>query len=285
MSTYYPSFALLAEKYDAFILDLWGVIHDGLALYPGVRECISEIRAHNKKIVFLSNAPRRASVVIAGLERFGIPATQYDAAMSSGEAGFHFLKNTNDWGKRYYFIGPDRDAGVLDGLDYIRVATVAECDFILNAGFGTDDEPMSTHESVIAAGLTHKKQMLCINPDFEVVRITGARALCAGAIADEYEKRGGAVKYLGKPYPDVYDTCFDILKNIAKSRILAVGDNLHTDIAGAKQADIDSALVLGGMLKDRAPLLPWKEENRPTLDKLCAEHNATPTYLLPAFNW
>lgn len=285
MSTYYPSFASLAEQYDAFILDLWGVIHDGLALYPGVRECLNHLRSCDKKIVFLSNAPRRASVVIAGLERFGIPASQYDAAMSSGEAGFHFLKNTNDWGKRYYFIGPDRDAGVLEGLDYVRVPTIAGCDFILNAGFGTDDEPMSTHEPVIAEGLKHNKQMLCINPDFEVVRITGARALCAGAIAEEYEKRGGSVKYFGKPFPEVYATCFDILAGVSKSRILAVGDNLHTDIAGAKHSGIDSALVLGGMLKDRAPLLPWKEENRPILDKLCTEHHASPTYLLPAFNW
>lgn len=265
---------------QALLLDLWGVVHDGSALYPGVREALAGIRAQGVRVLLVSNAPRRAHKVIAVLRQLGVADDAYEAVVSSGEVGFEYLSDYPMRGRNYIFIGPQRDADVLDGLDYVPVAQPADADFILNAGFGSEEQSMGDFSALLAECRTHSLPMLCLNPDREVVKISGERYPCAGVIALAYEALGGEVMWFGKPYPAIYRRCMERLQ-LPAEQVLAVGDGLLTDIAGARGQGIESALVAGGILKMELGLSGGATD-RARIETHCAQLGIVPDYVIPA---
>lgn len=288
-SEFFSSFSSLALRYDAFILDLWGVIHDGQNLYPGAKECLEQLRASGKKIVLLSNAPRRAFVAAGTLERMGITDKQYDALVSSGEAAFQCLSDPasgffHPAGNKYIYIGLERDRQTLAGLSFIETDNPAEASFVLLAHSYYDHQPMSELEPLLKKCLAAKLPALCINPDPEVVRLTGERVACAGVIAEHYKAQGGEVVYFGKPHHYVYEHVFKVLAGVDKSRMLAVGDTLATDIKGAVLQGIANVLVTGGVLKAvvGSPDAPGYAEK---CEQQFAEAGVAPDFILSAFNW
>lgn len=281
MMQHFPGLSSLLDRYDAFLLDLWGVVHDGNALYPGVRETLIDMHERGKRILFLSNAPRRAEKARVRLLELGIPAEIAREVITSGEAAFlHLAKREEGW-QRYAFCGPERDRDLLAGLPY-EAAPPEEADFILNVGFTDDNEPVSYWMSLLEAARARAMPMLCANPDRIVVRLSGEVLPCAGQLADAYAAMGGQVRYFGKPYGEVYELCCERMAGVPKERILAVGDSLETDILGANRAGIDSALITGGILKP--DLFPAGDErlSESALAQLVDEHTATPDYTLPA---
>ena len=276
------SIAETLHDYDGYILDLWGVVHDGEKLYAGVRETFALLREHRKQIVILSNAPRRSQRAAEVLVRLGVDEDKYDHVITSGEVMFGHLARASDIGRHYYFIGPDKDLDVLDGLDYVR-AGLLQADFILNVGFFFDGQKMSELESTLLTAARLRKPMICANPDLVVVRQSGERLDCAGLIAESYAGMGGSVTYYGKPHQSVYDACLSRFENVPPQRILAVGDSLHTDILGANQAGIDSCLVLGGILAETLYVQDAETPDMHALKRLCQEQHATPTMLVPRF--
>src|SRR5205814_2692045 len=142
--------------------------------------------------------------------------------------------------------GPGDDVDVGEGLDLAFVDTPAEADFILNTGPAEWDDAIETYAPVMHGALARRLPMVCANPDLVVVH-NGKPALCAGALAEEYQHLGGRVRWHGKPYPSVYDSCLGLLGIADKRRILAIGDSLRTDIAGAAGAGIDSLFIAGGI--------------------------------------
>ena len=244
--------AALAERYDGFILDLWGVIHDGVRPYDGAADCLHRLRDAGKRCVLLSNAPRRASAAEAMLAEMGLSTTLYTGLLTSGEAVHLALRDRTDpWfaalGRRVWHLGPDRDRNVMHGLDLEPVGTPDEAEFVLNTG--PDDhrgpQDVAAFEDVLAACARRHLPMICANPDLEVIR-GGVRVICAGALAARYEQLGGTVRSLGKPDPAIYRPVLAML-GTTKARTLAVGDSLRTDIAGAQAAGIESCWVLGGI--------------------------------------
>lgn len=267
----------IMADYDALLLDLWGVVHDGSNLYPGVHDALVNVKKQNKKIIFVSNAPRRAKKAAVVLSQLGVEESLYDHIITSGELGYQWLAAGNaPWGKRYYYIGPAKDADVLEGLSYQRVDDIKQCDFLLNVGFGSEEDSAEDWQPLLRASQAAGLPMLCLNPDFEVVKISGERFACAGVLAADYEKLGGEVKYFGKPFADVYAYCMEQCKPIAKNRLLAIGDGIMTDIAGAVRAGIDSVLVTGGIIKKESP---------EAVNALCRKHNAVPKYVMPGLVW
>jgi HAD superfamily hydrolase (TIGR01459 family) len=268
-------FRELAEKYDGFIVDLWGVVHDGIKLYPGVVACLTQLKDAGKRVVFLSNAPRRSVAVGRALGAMGLGADLYDGVMSSGEAVYLGLRDRDDpdfagLGRKLYHLGPKRDRDVFDTLDYAQVDEAGQADFILNTGpddhLGPDDP--SVYEPALRAGLDAGVVMLCANPDLEVIR-DGKRIICAGLLAAWYEARGGKVVMRGKPDAAIYTPTVALL-GLARARVLAVGDSLRTDIAGAKAAGIDSCWVLSGIDADKGQ---------------AAAAGLAPVAVLPRFGW
>ena len=247
-----PGFAALAERYDGFIIDLWGVIHDGLKPYPGAAGCLQALRDAGKPAMLLSNAPRRAASVQRGLRSMGIDDSLYTGILTSGEATHLMLRDRPDtWsaglGDAVFHIGAARDRNVIEHLGLTRVETPEAASFVLNTGL--DDHLAETDGSfyhpVLLACAARGLKMICANPDLEIIR-DGVRLLCAGVLAQHYAALGGDVRSLGKPDPAIYLPVVERL-GLPRTRILAVGDGLRTDIAGAHAAGIASCWVLGGI--------------------------------------
>ena len=244
--------ARLAGEYGGFIVDLWGVVHDGVTPLPGAVDCLAHLREAGKRVVLLSNAPRRSAAAQAAMRAMGIPDALYDALLTSGEAAHIALRDRSDpWyaalGRRVFHLGPERDRNVMEGLDLEPVAAPAEAEFVLNTG---PDDHRQNHtvadfEDTLRECARHRLRMICANPDLEVIR-GGVRVICAGALAARYAELGGEVRSLGKPDPAIYAPVMEML-GTEKPRTLAVGDALRTDIAGAKAAGVASCWVLGGI--------------------------------------
>ncbi|MGA7862755.1 MAG: TIGR01459 family HAD-type hydrolase [Stellaceae bacterium] len=241
----------LTPRYDGFILDLWGVIHDGVSPIPGAIDCLESLIYAGKRIVLLSNAPRRADDVVRRITALGIPSGLYHHVMSSGEEAWQCLKRRGDpfyaaLGRRCLHIGSERDLEIREGLDLEYVDAPEEAQFILNTGPAGWDDRIEDYEPLLCNALSRALPMVCANPDLVVLRGSTLH-LCAGALANWYEDAGGRVRWHGKPFRSVYDACLRLLGIEDRTRILAVGDSLRTDIAGAAGASIDSLLIAGGI--------------------------------------
>jgi HAD superfamily hydrolase (TIGR01459 family) len=245
-------FAPLADRFAGFIIDLWGVVHDGVQPYPGAIACLRELRRRGKKSVLLSNAPRRATVAQAAMREMGITDDLYDGILTSGEATYQLLATRAEpdfaaLGRRLFHLGPERDRNIFAGLDYVPVARPSEAEFVLNTG--PDEETglidLRAYEALLEACRAADLPMICANPDLEVIR-DGIATICAGALAQRYEALGGRVRWIGKPDPTIYQPVLAML-GLPPAQILAVGDALRTDIAGAAAAGLASCWVIGGI--------------------------------------
>lgn len=245
----------LADAYDGYILDLWGVLYDGGTVFPHAMDAMARLRGRGARLVILSNGPRRAAAVAARIGAAGIPADSYDGVMSSGEEVWRLLRDPADdaWyralGRHCFLLGPDSDRAMLDGLDVEEVGSAAGADFILDLGPLHPDHTIADYEDMLAAAAARGVPMICANPDLVVHRL-GKVEICAGTIAARYEELGGTVRWHGKPHPSVYRSSLALMPDIEKARILAVGDSFRTDIRGANDAELASLLVTHGIHRD-----------------------------------
>ena len=209
--------------------------------------------------------------------------------MSSGEEAWCHLKDRPDaWyralGRRCYHLGPDRDHGMREGLDYDFVEALATADFVLATGALEREDTVETYapflEEVRARGLP----MICANPDL-VVRRGEILEICAGAIAARYAELGGEVHYHGKPQAAIYRTCLGLLDGVDPRRILAVGDSIRTDILGAQRAGLRSVFVLSGIHSEVLLPDPGGPVDMAGLAGLCSEKGAWPLGALITFAW
>jgi HAD superfamily hydrolase (TIGR01459 family) len=241
----------LAARYDAFILDLWGVVHNGVAPMPNAVEGMRALVEIGKSVALLSNAPRRADDVARRITQIGVPADCYHYVMSSGEEAWQHLRDRREpfyaaLGHRCLHICSDRDLEIREGLDLEFVENPEIADFILNTGPAGWDDTIEDYAHLLRRSLARDLAMVCANPDLVVMHGTKL-ALCAGALAQWYENQGGRVRWHGKPYRSVYDRCLALLGIADRSRVLTIGDSLRTDIAGAAAAGLDSLFVVGGI--------------------------------------
>ena len=283
-----PGLAALAADYDGYILDVWGVMHQGGPAYPEAIACVRRLREAGKKVVFLSNAPRLAHQVESVLNGKGVDGTLYDAVVASGDATRQALADrshpaADGLGTRYHLLGPPWSDDVIEGLGYAPAADIAEAEFLLGIGLDDGCNTVEAHEPVLQAAAARDLPMICVNPDLVVIRL-GVQEPCAGALAARYEELGGRVHYFGKPYLDVYDLTLDKL-GLPPSRVLAVGDGLATDIAGAAAAGLDSLLITGGLLADALDLAPGEAPSARALEEACRAAGVRPSRALSTFVW
>ncbi|MEO5373979.1 MAG: TIGR01459 family HAD-type hydrolase [Alphaproteobacteria bacterium] len=288
-TTMLPGLAGLADRYDGFILDLWGVIHDGNTAYPWAAATLAELRRAGKATVLLSNAPRRAHALIAGMERMGIPRDLYGEVVSSGEAVRHELEVRRDpfyaaLGRRCHHLGPERDRNIFEGLDLDLVADPADADFVLNTGPWEFEETVADYEDRLRLFAGRGMPMVCANPDHMVIR-EGRPVVCAGALAARYETLGGRVSYRGKPDPAIYALCLDLLGIADHRRVAVVGDAIETDIAGATKAGLDSILVTGGLHASELGVTYGESADPHRVASLLSRFNLSPVAAIPAFAW
>jgi HAD superfamily hydrolase (TIGR01459 family) len=278
----------IADRYDGFVLDLWGVIHDGVEAYPGVAATLAELKRAGKRTIMLSNAPRRSTALIEQLGRLGIERGLYDEVMSSGEAVHLELEHRRDpvfagIGRRLFHMGPERDRNVFDGLDYQSVA-LEDADFVLNTGPVDLSESVADYQDQLDRAWARRLPMICANPDHVVIR-QGSRITCAGAIAQRYADMCGQVIWRGKPDPAIYDLALTLLGVSDRRRVCAVGDALHTDIRGARNAGFDAVLVTSGIHAEELGTR-WGQPPSPgRIDELARRHGESPVAAMVKFSW
>ena len=289
MMRHLDGFAPLAAEYDGFILDLWGVIHDGIHAFPHAVDCLGRLRAAGKRTLLLSNVPRPNAAVRTMMRGMGIPDDLYTDILTSGEAVRRALSDPPDlwWaelGRNVFHLGPARDLPVLEGLDYTRVPSPETAHFVLNTGPDDHLDPtdLGAFEPVLQACAARALPMICANPDLEVIR-GGKRVLCAGSLALRYRELGGDVRALGKPDPAIYQPALTVL-DLPPARVLAVGDSLRTDIAGAAGVDLASCWVLGGLHGTELAGADGRPD-RALVDRAAAVAGLAPVACLPRFAW
>jgi HAD superfamily hydrolase (TIGR01459 family) len=292
MQTPYQMINGLSEvigKYDAVILDLWGVVHDGVTPYPNSIAAMQALKEAGIPVALLSNAPRRSSVVIARMEEMGIDRSLYGPAVASGEIAYHQLRNRLDpWyaalGKKVFRTGPVRDHSMFEGQDVDVVETLDDADWLLCTGPNDDFATVSDYEDLLHAALAKELPMLCPNPDREVIR-GGGRIICAGAIAGRYEELGGNVRWEGKPLASAYDFCLQAFDMGPDARLLVVGDSLSTDVAGSNAAGLDIAFVTGGIHAEELHAPRGTLPEKAKLDSLLQVTGRHVTYAIGDFCW
>lgn len=237
----------LPERYRLIFCDLWGCVHDGRAIFPGVRETLAAWKRQGRRVLFVTNAPRSADAIRAQLLRLDLDPTLDDGIVTAGEAGLAAVR-----GRPVGFCGTaaDRDDMTARGL------VIAESGFSELASAGLDvGETVADYADRLAEWRARDVLMHCLNPD-RIVHHMGEVMVCAGALADAYEAMGGRVIWYGKPYPAIYDHALRLGGSPAKEAVLAVGDGLQTDMAGAAAFGIDAVFVAGGIHAGEEPVFP-----------------------------
>lgn len=239
------SVAELAATADAWLCDIWGVMHNGEAPFLPAAEACRRFRSAGGTVLLLSNAPRPAHAVEAQLAKIGVPRDAWDVIVTSGDLTRTIVSQR--LATPLLHIGPDKDKPLLDGLD-VTLAGPGNAGLVLCSGLHDDDtETPETYRALLERLAARKLPMVCANPDLTVEK--GDRLLyCAGALAALYETLGGEVTYAGKPHPPVYDLAFDTIARlrgapVPRERTLAIGDGLRTDIAGAHAIGIRSLFI------------------------------------------
>tara|TARA_X000000368_G_scaffold369400_1_gene317928 strand:+ start:665 stop:1471 length:807 start_codon:yes stop_codon:yes gene_type:complete len=257
------------NHYDAFIIDLWGVMHNGINLNSKAVEVVENLIKNKKRITFLSNAPRPNKNVIRFLKKLNMNEEHLKHILTSGEAAIKSLKDKK-FGNKFFHLGPERDASLFEGLEKDKT-DLKSCDFILCTGlFDNHENDLEYYKKLLKEH--NSKKLICTNPDLIVHRGL-KKEYCAGTIAEIFESQGGKVVYFGKPHEEVYRMC---LKN--NENTFVIGDNLNTDIKGANNLNLDSLFISGGVHRSE-----YQDENE--LEDLLKKYKVKTKYFQKNLCW
>ena len=265
--------------YDTFVIDLWGVIHNGIKLNEKAIEAVDQLKKKSKKIVFLSNAPRPSVKVVNFLLKMKMEKKYLSNVMTSGEAAMQAI-NQNKFGKKFFHLGPPRDASVYEKVKENKT-TIDNCDFILCTGLFDEHNPDLDKKKIHQNDLDYyknflnkhiSKKLVCTNPDLTVHR-GDKEEYCAGYVAKIFEELGGKAIYYGKPYKEIYEMSFN-----SKEKVLAIGDNLRTDIKGANNLNKDCLFISNGVHRDEF-------NNNLELEKLLKKYQVMANYFQKELQW
>src|ERR1700735_3637687 len=234
---------------DVLLSDIWGVVHNGLIAFPEACEALQNFRGQGGTVILITNAPRPADSVQRQLRKLGVADETYDAIVSSGDLTRHFVANHP--GRKVFWLGPERDNSIHRGLDPV-LAPLDEADYIICTGLMDDEtETAEDYRAMMTQARQRGLPLICANPDIVVER--GDRLIyCAGAIAELYRELGGEVIFYGKPHRPIYERAIALAARhggheIKLDRVLAIGDSVRTDLAGAHGFGIDCLFVTRGI--------------------------------------
>ena len=244
-----PHFSTLAPDYDVVLSDVWGVVHNGITASPPACDALKRAREGGATVVLITNAPRPADAVARQIERYHVPRDTYDAIVSSGDVTRGEVQARP--GQSLFHLGPERDISIFTGLD-VKFAPLESADYAVCSGLDNDEvETPEAYRPRLELMLKRKLFMVCGNPDVVVER--GEKLVyCAGSIADLYKSMGGEVLYAGKPYRPIYEMALAQAERLtgrktSLKRVLAIGDSIRTDLAGARAFGIDFLFVTSGI--------------------------------------
>lgn len=290
MSNFCQGLYELMDSYDGFIMDQWGVLHNGMHPYEGVIDCLNHLKQQKKQVVILSNSAKRSTDNVERLKKLGIKPGLYKEVVTAGEVTWQGLKEQKDppfkgLGKKCYLVSRQDDRVLLEGLDIEVVSDVAEAQFILITGFDAHAMKLEDLDPVFKKAIGKRLPAICANPD--MVTVYGhERSIGPGAVAHRYQELGGAAHYIGKPHKTIFRYCLPLLDGIIPSRILVIGDSLQHDIAGAVAVDMDSAFITSGIHASAFKPDMTDTQKRKVMEQMAQSYGGIrPTWILDGLVW
>ncbi|MFM7084464.1 MAG: TIGR01459 family HAD-type hydrolase [Hyphomicrobium sp.] len=275
----------LINKRSALLVDIWGVMHNGVRPFLAAAEACACFRNSGGTVLLLSNSPRPTPSVLRQLEAVGVPSSAFDSVLTSGDTALLLIEKSAKRGQKLAHIGPERDLGLFSGIHEKLVPLKAAHTVVCSGLFDDETEGPENYTEMLSELASRRVPMICANPDIMVER--GGRIIyCAGAVAKAYEAHGGVVDYVGKPYLPIYKLAFERLaklrniKEIPSSEVLAIGDGVGTDIEGAHVAGIDAVFIASGLHADARRGL-----DRELLEKLFSKSPNRPIAAMQELKW
>ena len=258
----------IANSFDLFYIDIWGVLHNGITLNQDAVNVLFELDNLQKEYVLLTNAPRPNSDVISFLKKLGLDEKKSSKVYTSGQGSLDYLsKEKKDL--KFFHVGPDRDFNLFKNFNSLKQNNPKDANYIICTGLFDEHENLEFYKKFLSP--FKDKEMVCTNPDLIVDRGEETE-YCAGSVAKVFEEIGGKVKYFGKPYPLVYEKS----TNNKRKSVLCIGDNLNTDIRGANLQNFKSLFILNGI---------HKKENQNQLNKLFDKYQVDVNYIQEKLKW
>lgn len=282
----------ISDSYAGFIVDQWGVLHNGEKAYPGVVETLKELKQRGKYVIILSNSGKRADINKERLKKVGIGPTLYSEILTSGEMTWNGLEAQEegffkDLGKKVFIISRGGDRSIVDGLDLEVVDDADDADFMIISGSDAPDKKLEDYEPSLKKAVRRQLTALCANPDS--LGVMGAMNIMGpGTIAARYKDFGGVVHYIGKPHKPIFAECVKKLqaKDIYPGHTIVVGDSITHDIFGGNMMNIDTCLVRTGLHEKSFRGAKTAADIDRALKNLSGQYNGVrPKYMVGGFEW
>ena len=267
----------IAQDYDALLCDIWGVIHNGRIPFHEACEALERFRGERGPVVLISNSPRPSVAIPEQFAEIGVPGELWDAIVTSGDATIDELSRRAPGPA--FKLGPDRDDRIYENIE-MNFSQLGDAAFISCTGlFDDDNETPDDYVELLTEARDMGIPLVCANPDVQVKR-DGKLIYCGGALAKLYEKLGGEVVYAGKPHEPIYRLSRAWLEEVmgyapTQDHVLAIGDNIFTDLLGAQTEGYDCLFVADGLYAD----------TQEKLTGLLKEHGIIARYMAPKLNW
>lgn len=281
----------LCDSYTGYIIDQWGVLHDGKKPYEGVIDALTQLRQRNKQLIVLSNSGSRAQVSIDRLQSMGFAPDLFDHVVTSGEMAYQGLKTRDSGifeglGDRCYLISRGGNTSLIDGHDITVTDNMDDADFILLCG--VEDPPngktVADYEPELRTAVKRRLKMICANPDMQA--LIGANTHAgAGAIAARYEEFGGIVRYIGKPFPPIIRYAQTLLNDVLPSTTVVIGDSIPQDILGGVNCGLDTCLTATGIHAAAFRGVKTRGDVAKVLRMLGQNFGARPNFWIPRLQW
>lgn len=265
----------IVSDYDLILCDVWGVIHNGVNAWSQAYRALARARSAGLAVVLITNAPRPFGPVVKQLSNLGVPDGTFDAIVTSGDVTRALIKQGPS---KVYHLGQEQDLPIYDGLD-VELVSEENAETIVCTGLVNDEfETPAHYAEQLKRFKARDLPMICANPDIVVEK--GHKLLwCAGALARDYAALGGKTLIAGKPHAPIYDEAIKQAeaktgKEIERSRILAIGDGMPTDVKGAMDNDVQLLFISDGIHSRE-----YGEPGNPDIEQLqkfLAVHDASP---------
>jgi len=282
----------ISDSYSGFIIDQWGVLHDGDKPFDGVVDCLKELKNRGKYVIILSNSGKTADANKERMKAIGIGPSLYNEIVTSGEMTWQGLSNQDygvfeNIGKKCYLISRGGDRSIVEGVDLEIVDDPALADFLLISGSDAPQKTIEDYEPALRAAARKQLKAICANPDSRGL-MKGSSIMGPGAIAHRYKDFGGVVHYIGKPHMPIFHHCIRKMqeRDIYPGQTIVIGDAMAHDILGGSTANIDTCLVKDGLHRAVFQGAKSPAEIEKKLNNLAAQHNnVRPDYLVNRLQW
>lgn len=241
----------LLDRYKTFLVDQFGVLHDGFKPYQGAASALRKIKASGARVIIISNSGKRAIANIKRMNSLGFDEQCFDRLVTSGEVAWHLLQKSFI-GQRFpngancFFLSNNNDRSAVEGLQLTEVDDLHKAQLILLSGQHLKDEGLNKLCGKLSVALKHEVPCICTNPD-KVAYAESGKVFSSGTVADWYESQGGEVIWLGKPYPEIYEYILEVENISGKNDVICVGDSVEHDIVGGSGQGLDTLLVRTGI--------------------------------------